>query len=97
MRYEVISLQVYLEAALLYDAVYLYALALEKSLREGVDPEDGYNISQRLFNMTFMGKITSRLRNYFGIEYCRETLFITSGLYYGGVSYAPFHSPIFKL
>ena len=49
--------QVYLEAALLYDAVYLYALALEKSLREGVDPDDGYNISQRLFNMTFMGKI----------------------------------------
>ena len=53
----------YLEAALLYDAVYLYALALEKSLREGVDPDDGYAISQRLFNMTFQGMFTIKYYN----------------------------------
>ena len=56
-----VFIKVYLEAALLYDAVYLYALALEKALQEGVDPDDGWGISQRLFNMTFTGKSTDKL------------------------------------
>ncbi|XP_070550787.1 atrial natriuretic peptide receptor 1-like [Ptychodera flava] len=47
--------EVIINAAFLYDAVYLYALALNQSLSEGVDPDDGYNISQRLFNRTFAG------------------------------------------
>ncbi|XP_006822860.1 atrial natriuretic peptide receptor 1-like, partial [Saccoglossus kowalevskii] len=46
---------VFLNAAFLYDAVYLYALALNQSLTEGVEPNDGYNISQRMFNRTFTG------------------------------------------
>ncbi|XP_077994091.1 atrial natriuretic peptide receptor 1-like [Glandiceps talaboti] len=49
------NMEVFLNAAFLYDAVYLYALALNQSLSEGVDPDDGYNISQRLFNKTFKG------------------------------------------
>ncbi|XP_072020667.1 atrial natriuretic peptide receptor 1-like [Amphiura filiformis] len=45
----------YLEAALIYDAVYLYAIALEKALSEGVDVNDGWGISRRLFNISFRG------------------------------------------
>ena len=41
---------------MIYDAVYLYAIALEKALSEGVSPDDGGEISKRLFNTSFKGK-----------------------------------------
>ncbi|XP_071941268.1 atrial natriuretic peptide receptor 1-like [Antedon mediterranea] len=47
--------QVSLEAALIYDSVYLYALALNKSLGEGADPDDRSEIGKNLFDWEFSG------------------------------------------
>ncbi|XP_070536363.1 atrial natriuretic peptide receptor 1-like isoform X2 [Ptychodera flava] len=47
--------QVSLEAIMIYDAILLYAVALNDSLSNGVIENDGSNISQRLFNRTFQG------------------------------------------
>ncbi|XP_033126595.1 atrial natriuretic peptide receptor 1-like [Anneissia japonica] len=47
--------QVLLEAALIYDSVYLYALALNKSLGNGMDPSDSGHVGENLFDWEFNG------------------------------------------
>ncbi|CAH1788806.1 unnamed protein product, partial [Owenia fusiformis] len=43
------------QAANLYEAVYLYAVSLNKTLAEGGDPDDGRLVSQRLWGKSFPG------------------------------------------
>uniref|UniRef100_A0ABM0M6S0 Guanylate cyclase n=1 Tax=Saccoglossus kowalevskii TaxID=10224 RepID=A0ABM0M6S0_SACKO len=43
------------EAAMIYEAVLLYAVALNESLAQGVDQYDTTNISRRLFDRNFTG------------------------------------------
>lgn len=39
-----------------YDAVLLYAIALNETLSEGLDPRNGRNITSKMWNRTFVGK-----------------------------------------
>lgn len=39
-----------------YDAVLLYALALNETVRDGGDPHDGKAITERMWNRTFDGE-----------------------------------------
>jgi atrial natriuretic peptide receptor A len=38
-----------------YDAVLLYAIALNETLKEGLDPRNGRNITSKMWNRTFIG------------------------------------------
>lgn len=38
-----------------YDAVLLYAIALNETLGEGLDPRNGKNITNKMWNRTFVG------------------------------------------
>ncbi|TKR95255.1 hypothetical protein L596_009448 [Steinernema carpocapsae] len=38
-----------------YDAVLLYAIALNETLSEGLDPRNGHNITGKMWNRTFVG------------------------------------------
>uniref|UniRef100_A0A914WK42 Guanylate cyclase n=1 Tax=Plectus sambesii TaxID=2011161 RepID=A0A914WK42_9BILA len=38
-----------------YDAVLLYAIALNETLAEGLDPRNGHNITSKMWNRTFVG------------------------------------------
>src|SRR5271163_1057891 len=38
-----------------YDAVLLYAIALNETLKEGLDPRNGRNITSKMWNRTFTG------------------------------------------
>ena len=40
-----------------HDAVILYALALNETLAEGLDPTNGTDITRRMWNRTFEGII----------------------------------------
>ena len=40
-----------------HDAVILYALALNESISEGADPRDGLEVTKRMWNRTFEGKL----------------------------------------
>lgn len=39
-----------------YDAVLLYAIALNETIAEGLDPRNGHNITSKMWNRTFVGK-----------------------------------------
>jgi atrial natriuretic peptide receptor A len=38
-----------------YDAVLLYAIALNETLAEGLDPRNGRDITNKMWNRTFVG------------------------------------------
>ncbi|VDM14099.1 unnamed protein product [Wuchereria bancrofti] len=38
-----------------YDALLLYAIALNETLSEGLDPRNGYNITSKMWSRTFVG------------------------------------------
>lgn len=38
-----------------YDAVLLYAIALNETLKEGLDPRNGRSITSKMWNRTFTG------------------------------------------
>lgn len=40
-----------------YDAVLLYAIALNETLKEGLDPRNGRNITSQMWNRTFTGTV----------------------------------------
>jgi atrial natriuretic peptide receptor A len=40
-----------------YDAVMLYALALRETLDAGGDPRNGTEVTERMWNRTFVGRI----------------------------------------
>ena len=42
-------------AAYIYDAVMLWALGVNKTLEQGYSPEDGYRVTDNIFNSTFEG------------------------------------------
>lgn len=44
-----------------YDAVLLYAIALNETLTEGLDPRNGHNITSKMWSRTFVGKILKLL------------------------------------
>lgn len=44
-----------------YDAVLLYAIALNETLSEGLDPRNGRNITSKMWNRTFVGSDLSIL------------------------------------
>ena len=48
-------------AYLLYDAIWLYALALNKSLAEEVSENDSLEISKRMFNITVPSEYVEEL------------------------------------
>lgn len=39
-----------------YDAVLLYAIALNETLAAGLDPRNGHNITSKMWNRTFAGR-----------------------------------------
>lgn len=39
-----------------YDAVLLYAIALNETLSEGLDPRNGKDITSKMWNRTFVGR-----------------------------------------
>lgn len=41
-----------------YDAVLLYAIALNETLAEGLDPRNGHNITSKMWNRTFVGSFS---------------------------------------
>ena len=54
-------LQVFHYAAYLYDAVYLYALALNKTFSNGQDPRDGAAVFHNIRRTSFESKPASKL------------------------------------
>lgn len=40
-----------------YDALLLYAIALNETLTEGLDPRNGQNITSKMWSRTFVGKL----------------------------------------
>ena len=52
-------------AMMLYEAVWLYAVALNKSLSDGISHYDSINIAKRMFNITFKGiYLLDNIRSY---------------------------------
>ncbi|XP_077994096.1 atrial natriuretic peptide receptor 2-like [Glandiceps talaboti] len=47
--------EIIMEGTMIYDAILLYAAALNDSLSDGVSDNDGWNISKRLFDRKFQG------------------------------------------
>ena len=45
---------------MMHDAVLVWAYAMNKTLEEGYSAEDGFRVSQNMFNLTFQG-ITGRV------------------------------------
>lgn len=41
-----------------HDAVILYALAVNETLADGLDPRNGTEITRRMWNRSFQGKLT---------------------------------------